>query len=138
MAKTRAKPSKPPGTDWALLAVAALVYSGMVSRYMAALRAALPPLAAAAFNRSAHNSSPHPLHCLQYAATAYFFAETPTPLPDSANPTLFSEGRVLRHLHHLAEEIGHRQVCLCCCRAGCRRLCGCILRACKGKVGMKG
>lgn len=75
---------------------------------MAALLPLAPPLAC---TTAAVNHSRTPVHHhLQYAATAYFFAETPAPLPPTADPLLFSEGRVMRHLHRLADEIGHRQV----------------------------
>lgn len=46
----------------------------------------------------------------QYATTNHFFCEVPDPLPATADPARFAEGRVMQHLHQLATVIGHRQV----------------------------
>ncbi|EFN50786.1 hypothetical protein CHLNCDRAFT_142511 [Chlorella variabilis] len=45
-----------------------------------------------------------------YATTNHFFCEVPDPLPATADPARFAEGRVMQHLHQLATVIGHRQV----------------------------
>ena len=47
---------------------------------------------------------------LQFALILWRIYWTPTPLPVSSAPSLFSEDRALRHVHKLAGEIGERQV----------------------------
>ncbi len=47
---------------------------------------------------------------LQFALILWRIYWTPTPLPASSAPFLFSEDRALRHVHKLAGEIGERQV----------------------------
>ncbi len=47
---------------------------------------------------------------LQFALILWRIYWTPTPLPISSAPTLFSEDRALRHVNKLAGEIGERQV----------------------------
>lgn len=47
---------------------------------------------------------------LQFALILWRIYWTPTPLPISSAPTLFSEERALRHVNMLAGEIGERQV----------------------------
>lgn len=47
---------------------------------------------------------------LQYALILWRIYWTPTPLPVTCAPSLFSEARALQHVHTLAGEIGERQV----------------------------
>lgn len=47
---------------------------------------------------------------LQYVATDRAFSATPAPLPPTAPPGIFSEGRALQTTSHLADTIGFRQV----------------------------
>ena len=54
-------------------------------------------------------SHPFPL-LAQYVVTMDAFSAVPAPLPATAAPGLFSEGRALATTSHLAEAIGHRQV----------------------------